>query len=103
MTPTEIQSAVAEEMGFFYRDGCYYTDLKVPIVAQKVPNYPFDLNAMHEAEEGLNSSDRVRYYWMLAQVVNSLQTADKITFTLIHATALQRAEAFLRVKGKWKE
>lgn len=68
----------------------------------QLPDYLNDLNAMHEAEESLNPSDKVRFYWMLAEVVNPMQLADKITFPLIHAKAEQRAEAFLRTKGLWK-
>ncbi len=70
---------------------------------EHLPDYTNDLNAMHEAEAALNRDNQVRYYWCLADVVNPMRTPDKITFPLIHASAAQRAEAYLRTLGLWKE
>ena len=63
----------------------------------RVPDYLNDLNAMHEAEKvltGLND-------WQLCAYVHTLH---KMTSSWVfNATAAQRAEAFLRTIGKWKE
>lgn len=59
--------------------------------------YCNDLNAMHEAEKVLNT-DRLfeKYYLALYDTTQSTRWP-------ICATARQRAEAFLRTIGKWKE
>lgn len=64
------------------------------------PNYPADLNAMHEAEKVLNEKQQVWYLQKLTQVrfkdgVSGMIACmiDKTTF----ATAPQRATAFCRV------
>lgn len=102
MTDQEINTAIAEACGwqrktkkfgtFWYQPGPCDTGHLAP------PNYCHDLNAMHEAEETLPITN---YY-------EQLYVADKTGIMvgyrhLWHATARQRAEAFLRVKGLWKD
>jgi hypothetical protein len=55
-----------------------------------------DLNAMHEAEKALTEEQINRYITTLCLEVQP-------TPMLHHATAAQRAEAFLRTIGKWEE
>lgn len=68
------------------------------------PDYPKDLNAMREAVANLKPDDANRW----------AEELDKITafganphwtnrYHLANATARQRAEAFLKVIGKWKD
>lgn len=68
-----------------------------------IPDYCNNLNAMHEAEKVLRKK-RVRSYALtLAQVLDTSPTVDlDDQFLNIHATARQRAEAFLRTLGKWE-
>lgn len=61
------------------------------------PNYPDDLNAMHAAEERLTEAQRHRYTAEVAGVIGD--TAKR--FDICHATAAQRAEAFLRILSLW--
>jgi hypothetical protein len=74
-----------------------------------LPDYLNDLNAMHEAEETLrkNQFHFVDYYGTLFMVVSCLETYEGnigyFEFELVTATASQRAEAFLKTIGKWKE
>lgn len=85
-----------------------------------VPDYPNDLNAMHEAEQRLirwddpeNAGHYVwkdsygRYIGWLAKITDSLYfhpKADSTEFAkLISATAAQRCEAFLRTLNLWNE
>jgi len=57
------------------------------------PDWCNDLNAMHKAEKTiLDINDG--YGWELSRTE---------CFTVWHATARQRAEAFLRTLGKWEE
>lgn len=73
-----------------------------------VPDYPGDLNAMHEAEKSLNLNpdDKNGHYWRyqlaLSEVVNAKER-NKGPIAIIRATAAQRAEAYLRTIGKWKD
>ena len=56
-----------------------------------------DLNAMHEAEKRLLSG-----YWMrYCECLNCL--LGKSVYASVHATARDRAEAFLRTIGKWED
>lgn len=73
------------------------------------PCYLTDLNAMYEAEKTLKAWDLVEFRRILAQRFFS---KDEFNETLswecmfaraIHATAAQRAEAFLRTIGKWEQ
>ena len=58
------------------------------------PDYLNDLNAMHEAEKTLDYND-----------LNDMEESVSFHFgvTPFHATAAERAEAFLRTIGKWEE
>jgi hypothetical protein len=78
---------------------------------QPVPDYLNDLNAMHEAEKVLpdmasddDGRDQLGYMETLADTLvatwSSNNSAD--TWLITHATAAQRAEAFLRNIGKWE-
>jgi len=64
-----------------------------------VPDYLNDLNAIHEAEKVLRDDREAAFRgWLwLAHGQPELRCA------IVHATAAQRAEAFLRTIGKWEE
>ena len=68
---------------------------------KEIPNFYQDLNAMHEAEKALTEKQRTgdHYAAMIADVTG----CDDMLWGFIHATAQQRAEAFLRTVGKWVE
>ena len=79
------------------------------------PDYLNDLNAMHEAEETLDASQCAEYARQLMKhhptycvtvLDNRFAPTEEIayeTYQLLHATASQRAEAFLRTISKWEE
>lgn len=68
----------------------------------KVPNYPLDLNAMHEAEKKLreNQFHYVDYPIMLFYLESGLkwngENIGYFMFNFIHATSQQRSEAICR-------
>lgn len=66
------------------------------------PNYSQDLNAMHEAEKTLDQVEVEKYTDVLCDEVAGCDPDPNIR-GLLFLNARQRAEAFLRVKGKWKE
>lgn len=78
--------------------------------ANGLPDYLNDLNAMHEAEKLFDdkSIDTKSLYWdYLALIAMPEPFPGDDTFlrdyVMIRATAAQRAEAFLRTIGKWKD
>jgi hypothetical protein len=112
MTDQEINIAIAESCGWASKPHHYYTDGVAWCRGSErcstidLPNYAADLNAMHEAEKTLNEKQQVWYLQKLTQVrykdgVSGMLGCmiDKTTF----ATSRQRAEAFLRTIGEWKE
>jgi len=67
------------------------------IVRELIPDYLNDLNAMHEAEKTLT-------YAQGGEMTLWIQRMTCAGYgPQLFATASQRAEAFLRTIGKWKE
>ena len=114
MNPEQQRIAIAE--------ACGWTKLHQPIpsidnlhgitpngnksIYVPVPDYLNDLNAMHEAEKILNEKQAVWYLQKLTQVRFKAGVSGMIGCMIdktVFATASQRAEAFLRTIGKWKE
>jgi len=116
MTEQEQRIAIAESVGWTWKDDnddcfCWHISTGAyvgkPIFSSSsgtkltesdhLPNYLIDLNAMHEAENVLFESNT----WNASEYEHRLS---KITTSWCwYATAAQRAEAFLRTIGKWKE
>jgi hypothetical protein len=93
MTDEQINAAIAKACGICHSDEhgpLYKTDQGW---VADCPNYCNDLNAMHEAERMLTKEQTDEY---IAVLFDS-------TYEAILATARERAEAFLRTLGKWKE
>lgn len=70
-----------------------------------IPDYVNDLNAMHEAEELCIRSLAMdtKYVHMLEDIASKQTTIYTRQRSAISATATQRAEAFLRCLGLWKD
>jgi len=92
MTDEQINAAIAEACKWNYKPiNCGGAD------------FCTDLNAIHEAEDCLGEKRRSFAMW-LAQILDTAPTVDlDDQFLNIHATARERAEAFLRTLGKWEE
>lgn len=122
MTKQEINIAIAKERGFTvaFRGEEHWMSFELKSAEGKVvkctnsedmawkcaPDYTIDLNAMHEAECSLrqNQFHCVHYPHELFKVITGHKwEADMgyFFFVIVNATAIQRAEAYLRVKGKW--
>jgi hypothetical protein len=105
MKPEEINRAIAEVCGVHYhrpteeeiKRGSYY---------QYEPDYCGNLNTMHEAEKFLNPGDRFSRwcdYWDHLRAITCGSFDSDISAdcrAMLHATARQRAEAFLRTVGR---
>ena len=63
-----------------------------------IPDYPNDLNAMHEAEKVCLDQDYLENFYN-SHLLDATNDADERWWM---ATAAQRAEAFLKTIGKWE-
>ena len=110
MTEEEINIAIAEHLGWcdiFLPEGDLFYIGKHPGRGvgrdyQNLPNYTRDLNAIHKAEmslpvEGYNGQG---FDGSRSEFRGQLRLVCEQPY---HATAKERAEAFLRTVGKWKE
>lgn len=100
-----MRVAIAEACGWrFHPDGSGYIPPNgnewigrgYKSLTDCVPDYPNDLNAMHEAEGVLFGIACENYARQLCGV-------GLLYYPVAHATARQRAEAFLRTIGKWRD
>jgi hypothetical protein len=95
MTPEQQRIAIAESCGW-KTDKRGFGWLSPRGYYAPEPDYLNDLNAMHDAEKAL-TSEQLEVY------CNILHKPNHGVYWAIHATASQRAEAFLRTIGKWEE
>lgn len=87
MTPEEIAEVTRTEAFYTY-----------------APRYLESLDAMHEAEKAIQCGYFRAYTVALYDLVNRAHpqsTHDELYYDMIHASATQRAEAFLRCTGLW--
>lgn len=128
MTDEEIKIAVAEAVGFRgievmtrYNGIQDYEALcgECDGIVQELPNYPEDINAIHEAEKLIETTGLWHLYIReLGKIIirdlngfgtweiHCQKTEEGVTHGMINfvrATARHRAEAFLRTLGEWKE
>lgn len=114
MTDEQMRIAIAEACGLKVIDvpfipnqtkaaGCVFTDAARTewrrcypnsCGVYGIPDYLNDLNAMHEAERMLPVAQWDRYTQWLGELARGTRR-----FVVCHATARQRAEAFLKTKG----
>jgi hypothetical protein len=103
MTDDQINAAIAEACGWTkinveHRSGISPTN-GLMMGAEFFPKYTKDLNAMHEAEKVLVQLKLSgKYEFNLAR-----NGGNRHEWSKTHATARQRAEAFLRTLGKWED
>lgn len=68
-------------------------------------NYLNDLNACHEFEKTLTGEEKVKYLYVLRDVVRGKSLTHPFgmesAFDCAFATAAQRCEAFLKAKNLW--
>ena len=126
----ELRIKVAELCGWSIKRelngelSCKYKDLpsvwcteQIGVLPAAVPNYPQDLNAMHEACKSQNTHQGWNYdgpladglprsfvMWLDDVVHSGCAECEKSTYGLITATARQRAEAFVLTvsNGGWE-
>jgi len=101
----DLQIAVAKAMGWKSHPDEYYID-KLAWTLKDDPQRwatcdlpPITLDLMWEAEEMLKGDDEGRYIDELSHLVSSDRSHKWHAFKILHATAEQRAKAWLKVKG----
>lgn len=108
MTPEQQRIAIAKVCG--YRDGELKPFWLAPPIGKpfkacgvnNLPDYLNDLNAMHEAEKVLTPGQTELYVCVLERTLHGGRSSDlREAFFTLHATAAQRAEAFLRTLNLW--
>lgn len=117
MKPEGQRIAIAEACGWLRMNRIgkevYYDPEGGHVFPHELPNYLNDLNAMHEAEKFLTSEQEESYVHHLGSLIMSdvyedsdirYQNSNLSSFdSAYRATATQRAEAFLKTIGKWKQ
>jgi hypothetical protein len=104
MTNEQINIAIAKACGWDSDDIargytlCQFTE--------DAPDYCNDLNAMHEAEKVFTYEEAQQFEGELCYICGSENLHKEyplpFEFSVAHATAQQRAEAFLKTIGKWE-
>lgn len=107
MTPEEQRIAIAEACPklFYGHRGNWFLHSENPRNIYGMPNEVdvlSDLNAMHEAEKVLETPDENNKQWFQYNVWLAKLVEDT-SYYVAHATASQRAEAFLRTLNLWKD
>jgi hypothetical protein len=107
MSPEKQRIAIAEACGWrkaeppntpvWWKNGEWVSNV------YDLPDYLNDLNAMHEAEKVLTKDRHAEFVGWLSTIQFGFLTVEEYEWATIHATAAQRAEAFLRTIGKWEE
>lgn len=120
MTNEQINAAIAEACGFVClhefqvdKDGAKFGFWEYPPTWTGPKKQPWcldfctDLNAMHEAETVLDYEQCEAFSNAVADIVHAANREKDYPFpwcfARIHATARQRAEAFLRTLNKWED
>ncbi len=116
MSPESQRIAIAEACGWrmetkTFRAGCWISPKGATFSRSllSLPDYLSDLNAMHEAERVLEADGKERdFMFFLREIVGGFAESqsywcDYDWFRVAHATAAQRAEAFLRTLNLWTE
>ena len=121
MKPDEQRIAIAEACGWTDchkslasnqeqepHERCLIGNPPKGIVHRRLPDYLNDLNAMHEAEQVLtpkHQPDKGESQWgeYLGWLGFCVEYNTREVYECVTATAAQRAQAFLRTLGLWKE
>lgn len=109
MSPIKQKIAIAEACGWKYDKIVHaWKHESSKLMFIDCPDYLNSLDAMHEAEKTLEKEKMEKYCLTLhvLRIEQGVPTHDDggwRNLGIVHATAAQRAEAFLKTIGKWIE
>ena len=107
MTNEKINIAIAKACGWRQSKSPmwegFWHDKRKRTYQRFCPDFRKDLNAMHEAEKLFDQLEK-EIYWnnLYDQCDRTVFSRVEDNFIMLHATARQRAEAFLKTIGKWE-
>lgn len=101
MTDYRVNEAIAEAIG--WERNVIDRDMQGNFCPRDTPSFCNDLNAMHEAERVLFTGSQKLRWKYVAELHISAEPTGWGNYAGAHATARQRAEAFLRTIGKWQQ
>lgn len=110
MTNEQINKAVAEELGWteIRNEPYVWYPIQTGIAPgdsessrKKIPSFTDDHNAADEMRNGIKAEEEKLYVEWLLSIVPYLGRC--APWRTINATPRQQAEAFLRMRGKWRE
>jgi hypothetical protein len=98
MTNEQINIAIFEIFGWKWEPekNSFFHSENGRLKPKYAPDYCNDLNAMREAEMTLSREVRNHYIDLLGDIYSD-------SWEFATATAMQRAEAFLKTLGKWEK
>jgi hypothetical protein len=107
MKDEQINIAIAEVCGWIIIKACDGSLIGKPKNEQgpmdEIPDYCNDLNAIHEAVLSVLNVASSQLNWDYCRILGEVTgSGEHVTTALVHATAAQRAEAFLRTINKWE-
>jgi hypothetical protein len=117
MTPDEMRVRIAELLGFTnvhrlnkWKEGTPHSDGTLVgdrdgLTKRPLQNYDTSLDACAEFEATLTDDEHFEFrsaLYDLAMKEDASHTIQDCARQTVSATALQRCEAFLRVKGEWR-
>jgi len=107
MTSQEINEAILRSLGYDNKkDGREVRWHKTEpsgtlVINERLPDFATNLKAIYDAEWELSQEEHERFAEELRIVVGRDYGVPLGEFAVVSACARQRAEAFLRMKGKW--
>ena len=102
MTDDQINDEIMRQLGWEFRCGGWRRGDDEFVNASDAPNFAGSLDAMHEALKTMADIEFETYYDELRDQKSASRPTEKRRH-LLSCEARCQAEAFLRVKGAWKE
>jgi hypothetical protein len=105
LSNAELRKRIAEALGYEqYSLSRYGDSWKLPSgeVVTTLPDWTLFIEDAYELEESIHIAERPIYTYKLSQIVGGAKTIADYDWSLIHATARQKSEAWLAWYDKSK-
>jgi hypothetical protein len=108
MTDEQINDKIGEVLNLRSEDKVWIWGINgIDYTSWECPNFYCSLDSMHQAERALDYEQAEYFELILSEICardnHLLEYALPAKFAVAHSTARQRAEAFLRALGLWRE
>lgn len=107
MTDEQINDKIGEVLNLRSEDKVWIWGINgIDYTSWECPNFYYSLDSMHQAERVLGYEQAEYFELVLSEICardnHLLEYALPAKFAVVHSTASQRAEAFLRALDKWE-